>query len=242
MATAVFSLICSSIALPRNSRVRIISYSTRRDIFVNTTAISLTQILAPLSSFAVEQQSASQDASNRPKKQAFLEIENTKSWFQYVGGGFSIRVPPQFEDAMEPEDYNTGLSLYGDKVKPQTFAARFATPDGSEVVSVVVRSTNQLKITFLEAKDITDLGSLKSAAKIFVPGGANLYSARTIKIKEDENVRTYYYYEFGIEGRHMALVVSVNSGKAYIAGAICSESKWDEAGVKLRSAAISLSV
>lgn len=90
---------------------------------------------------------------------------------------------------MEPEDYNAGLSLYGDKAKPKTFAARFASSDGSEVLSVVIRPSNQLKITFLEAKDITDLGSLKDAAKIFVPGGSTLYSARSIKIKEDEGFR-----------------------------------------------------
>nr|AKN09545.1 basic helix-loop-helix transcription factor [Salvia miltiorrhiza] len=28
------------------------------------------------------------------------------------------------------QDYNAGLSLYGDKAKPKTYAARFATPDG----------------------------------------------------------------------------------------------------------------
>ncbi|RRT45689.1 hypothetical protein B296_00031089 [Ensete ventricosum] len=30
-------------------------------------------------------------------------IANTKSWFQFYGDGFSIRVPPLFEDVMEPE-------------------------------------------------------------------------------------------------------------------------------------------
>ncbi|KAK1316899.1 hypothetical protein QJS10_CPA05g01191 [Acorus calamus] len=40
---------------------------------------------------------------------------------------------------------------------------------GSEVLSVVIRPFNQLKITILEAQDITDLGSLKEAARIFVP-------------------------------------------------------------------------
>ncbi|ONK68029.1 uncharacterized protein A4U43_C05F6450 [Asparagus officinalis] len=148
-----------------------------------------------------------------PQKKALDGICSTKSWFQFFGDGFSIRVPPQFEDIMEPEDYNAGLALYGDKVKPRTFAARFASSDGSEVLSVVIRPTNQLKITFLEAKDITDLGSLKEAAKIFVPGGANLYSARAIKIKEDEGFRTYYFYEFGDDVQHVALVAAVNSGK-----------------------------
>lgn len=143
---------------------------------------------------------------------------------------------------MEPEDYSAGLSLYGDKAKPKTFAARFASSDGSEVLNVVVRPSNQLKITFLEAKDITDLGSLKEAAKLFVPGGTTLFSARTLKIKEEEGYRTYYFYEFGRDDQHAALVAVVNSGKAIIAGATAPQSKWDEDGVKLRSAVISLTV
>uniref|UniRef100_A0A0F7GYT8 Photosystem II reaction center PsbP family protein n=1 Tax=Francoa sonchifolia TaxID=23250 RepID=A0A0F7GYT8_9ROSI len=177
-----------------------------------------------------------------PPNSILSGIANTKSWSQFYGNGFAIRVPPQFEDIMEPEDYSAGLSLYGDKAKPKTFAARFASPDGSEVLSVVIRPSNQLKITFLEAKDITDLGSLKEAAKLFVPGGATLFSARTIKIKEEEGYRTYYFYEFGKYEQRVALVAAVNSGKAFIAGATAPESKWDDDGVRLRSAAVSLSV
>lgn len=142
----------------------------------------------------------------------------------------------------EPEDYNAGLSLYGDKAKTKTFAARFASPDGSEVVSVLIRPSNQLKITFLEAKDVTDLGTLKEAAKIFVPGGSTIYSARTIKIKDDESFKTYYFYEFARDGQHAALVAAVNSGKVFIAGATAPQSKWEDDGVKLRSAAVSLTV
>ncbi|XP_065852048.1 uncharacterized protein [Euphorbia lathyris] len=180
--------------------------------------------------------------SSSPSKSLLSGIANTKSWFQFFGDGFSIRVPPEFEDIMEPEDFNAGLSLYGDKAKPKTFAARFASSDGSEVLNVVVRPSNQLKITFLEAKDITDLGSLKTAAKIFVPGGTTIYSARTIKIKEGEDIRSYYFYEFGNDEQHGALVAAINRGKAIIAGATAPESKWESDGVKLRSAAISLTV
>ncbi|KAK4349231.1 hypothetical protein RND71_031986 [Anisodus tanguticus] len=169
-------------------------------------------------------------------------ISNTKSWFQFYGDGFSIRVPPEFQDLTDPEDYNAGLSLYGDKAKPKKFAARFASSDGSEVLSVIIRPSNQLKITFLEAKDITDLGSLKEAAKIFVPAGSTLYSGRSIKIKEDEGFRTYYFYEFARDEQHVALVAAVNSGKAIIAGATAPESKWNDDGLKLRSAAVSMTV
>ncbi|XP_051121109.1 uncharacterized protein LOC127244578 isoform X1 [Andrographis paniculata] len=202
--------------------------------------ISTTSPLVMSSSAAALAEAA---AAPPASSNSFLSsIANTKSWFQYYGNGFAIRVPPNFEDIMEPEDFNAGLSLYGDKVKPKTYAARFASPDGSEVVSVIVRPTNQLKITFLEAKDIADLGSLKEATKIFVPGGATLYSARNIKVKEEEGYRNYYYYEFGRDEQHVALVAAVNSGKAIVAGASAPQNKWEHDGVQLRSAAVSLTV
>ncbi|RDX61396.1 hypothetical protein CR513_60384, partial [Mucuna pruriens] len=177
-----------------------------------------------------------------PSKSLLSSIEDTKSWFQFYGDGFAIRVPPEFKDIMEPEDFNAGQSLYGDKAKEKTFSARFASSDGSEILSVITRPTNQLKITFLQAQNITDLGSLKEAARIFVPGGATLYSARSIKIKEDEGFATYYFYEFGKDEQHVALMTGVSSGKAFIAGATAPQSKWDSDGVKLRSAAISLKI
>ncbi|XP_072959458.1 uncharacterized protein [Typha angustifolia] len=210
--------------------------SSRREVSLHAAVISLVSLTPYVSSAAETNGNAS------PRKPILGGILNTKSWFQFFGDGFSIRVPPLFEDIMEPEDYSAGFTFYGDKVKPKSFAARFASPDGSEVLSVVVRPSNQLKITFLEAKDITDLGSLKEAAKIFVPGGASLYSARTIKVKEDETLRNYYFYEFGIDTQRVALVAAVNSGKTVIAGATAPQLKWEDDGVKLRSAAISLSV
>ncbi|OAY70577.1 hypothetical protein ACMD2_19681 [Ananas comosus] len=217
--------------------------STRREAMTNVAIVSIAS-LTPLWSFAAEDAlpESSESASSSRKSPILGGISSTKSWFQFFGDGFAIRVPPLFEDIMEPEDYSTGFTFYGDKAKPKTFAARFASPDRSEVLSVVIRPSNQLKITFLEAKDITDLGSLKEAAKIFVPGGANLYSARTIKIKDDESLRTYYFYEFGIDTQHVALVAAVNNGKAYIVGAAAPQVKWEDDGVKLRSAAVSLSV
>ncbi|XP_025888327.1 uncharacterized protein [Solanum lycopersicum] len=202
---------------------------SRRQVFFTGSNLLLSQLIP---------KSDAQTNSN-----SFLSgIANTKSWFQFYGDGFSIRVPPEFQDLTEPEDYNAGLSLYGDKAKPKKFAARFASSDGSEVLSVIIRPSNQLKITFLEAKDITDLGSLKEAAKIFVPAGSTLYSVRTIKIKEDEGFRTYYFYEFVRNEQHVALVAGVNSGKAVIAGATAPESKWAEDGLKLRSAAVSMTI
>ncbi|RVX19064.1 hypothetical protein CK203_007028 [Vitis vinifera] len=253
---------------PTTPKPRILCNSSKRDFILNTASLCAFSLSAH---YPV----AIAFADTSPSSKSILSaIANTKTWFQFFGDGFSIRVPPEFEDIMEPEDFNAGLSLYGDKAKPRTFAAR------SEVLSVVIRPTNQLKITFLEAKDITDLGSLKEAAKIFVPAAATLYSARTIKIKEDDGFRTYYFYEFGRDEQHLAVVAAVNGGKhssfnltvdqlyrfpieypllnlpvqdlesqffhlktrAFIAGAAAPQFKWDDDGVKLRSAAISLTL
>ncbi|XP_051121117.1 uncharacterized protein LOC127244578 isoform X2 [Andrographis paniculata] len=155
--------------------------------------ISTTSPLVMSSSAAALAEAA---AAPPASSNSFLSsIANTKSWFQYYGNGFAIRVPPNFEDIMEPE-----------------------------------------------AKDIADLGSLKEATKIFVPGGATLYSARNIKVKEEEGYRNYYYYEFGRDEQHVALVAAVNSGKAIVAGASAPQNKWEHDGVQLRSAAVSLTV
>ncbi|CAL9231790.1 unnamed protein product [Arabidopsis halleri] len=223
------------------------SATFRRDVVLRTASICFVSFIIQN---PIQESLADPLKSSKPLR---LGIANTKSWFQFFGDGFAIRVPPDFEDVNEPEDYSAGLSLYGDKAKPQTFAARFQTPDGSEVLSVVIRPSNQLKITFLEAKDISDLGSLKAAARLFVPAGAaTIYSARIIKVKEEEGLRqvcfelyshqNYYFYEFGRDEERIALVASVNRGKVYIAGAAAPESKWKDDELKLRSAAISFTI
>ncbi|KAG9153310.1 hypothetical protein Leryth_018022 [Lithospermum erythrorhizon] len=151
MATLSTHFHCKTItssSIPKTSKTSSShSKTNNRRLLILTTTTSLTSLFC--SSFQYPSFSAE---SNSPKPSSSLlsGIANTKSWFQFYGDGFVIRVPPYFQDVMEPEDYNSGLSLYGDKVKPKTFAARFASPDGSEVVSVVTRPTNQLKITFLE--------------------------------------------------------------------------------------------
>ncbi|CAI0551346.1 unnamed protein product, partial [Linum tenue] len=127
--------------------------------FLLTTSVGLIALTSqtPLPNSFVE-------PSPTPKPASFPGIVNTKAWFRHYGDGFSIRVPPQFEDIVEQDDLNAGLS-YGDKVKPHTFAARFATADGTLTKFYTIRPTNQLKITFLEAKDVSDLASLKEATK-----------------------------------------------------------------------------
>eukprot|EP00250_Pteridium_aquilinum_P008463 c17966_g1_i1 orf=302-1060(-) len=162
-------------------------------------------------------------------------------WYRYEGKGFALSVPPDFEDIREPEEF-VGGPLYGNKAKPQTFAARFASSDRSEVLSVVIRQSSQLKLTFLAVKDVTDLGSLREASNIFVPVGAKLYAARAIKTSEEDMDRTYYYYEFATGDNYIALEAGASSGQVYVLGVTAPKRKWKDDSRKLRLAASSFSL
>ncbi|KAM3273276.1 hypothetical protein ACQJBY_042932 [Aegilops geniculata] len=223
--------------------------ATRRDFAIYTaSAAAAAAAMSPAAATAADEAlpSASQSPTPHPPNggatSLLVGIANTRSWSQYYGSGFSIRVPPSFDNILEPEDFSAAMTYYGDKAKVRAYAARFASPDRSELVSVVIKPSNQLKITFLEAKDITELGTLKEASKLFVPGGAKIYSARTIKVKDQEGIRTYYFYEFRFDRQHVALMATVDSGKTYIAAATAPETRWETDGVTLRSAAVSMSL
>ncbi|KAI5071715.1 hypothetical protein GOP47_0013966 [Adiantum capillus-veneris] len=156
-----------------------------------------------------------------------------EDWYRYEGAGFALSVPPDFEDIRDPEEFVDG-SLYGNKAKPKMFEARFASPDRSEVLSVVVRQSAQLKLTFLAVKDVTDLGSLRDSAKIFVPAGAKLFAARTIKSTDENPNRTYYYYEFASGGNYVALEAGASGGQVYVLGVTAPKDKWKDDYRKLR--------
>lgn len=170
-------------------------------------------------------------------------LYDTNDWNRFEGDGFSLSIPPDFDDIMEPEDFTAGVSLYGERAKAKPFAARFASSDRSEVLSVVIRQASLLRLTFFATKDITDLGSLKDAASIFVPVGAKVYAAQTIKQQTDaEMLRTYYYYEFSTGDNYIAMEAAASSGKVFVVAATAPKLKWKNDGRKLRSAAASFSL
>lgn len=81
--------------LPRGPNVAL----SRRLLIFTTTSLSSVLSLAlqchhiPISS-----------AAETPSPSSVLSaIVNTKSWYQFYGDGFAIRVPPEFQDILEPE-------------------------------------------------------------------------------------------------------------------------------------------
>ncbi|CAN0897095.1 hypothetical protein LINGRAHAP2_LOCUS18920 [Linum grandiflorum] len=109
----------------------------------NVNSLSKRQLLLRTASLCLVTLPAAQTLAASSKPATLSGIANTKAWFQYFGSGFSIRVPPQFQDMTEPEDYNAGLSLYGDRAKVKTFAARFESADGW--IDFILRKNDQNK-------------------------------------------------------------------------------------------------
>ncbi|CAM6010072.1 unnamed protein product [Sphagnum balticum] len=166
-------------------------------------------------------------------------IVQTESWYRFRGDGFAIKVPPEFEDIVEPDE--GGTSLYGERAKEKPFAARFASPDRQEVLSVVIRQASQLRLSFFETKDISDFGSLKEVAAIFVPGTV-LPSTPVIFISRDLHIWKYYLYEFVSKDKRVAMSAAAAAGRVYVVGAMAPQSRWKDVGITLQSAAASFSI
>lgn len=167
-------------------------------------------------------------------------IVETESWYRFRGDGFAIKVPPEFEDIVEPDE--GGTSLYGERAKEKPFAARFASPDRQEVLSVVIRQASQLRLSFFETKDISDFGSLKEVAGIFVPAGSKILSARIMNSADTQVPRKYYLYEFVSKDKRVAMSAAAAAGRVYVVGAMAPQSRWKDVGITLRSAAASFSI
>eukprot|EP00850_Spirogloea_muscicola_P001280 SM000004S15150 [mRNA] locus=s4:1606133:1607564:+ [translate_table: standard] len=117
--------------------------------------------------------------------------------------------------------------------KPATpFSARYASADKQEVLSVLIRNTPTLRLSFFEVKDVTQLGELQEAAKFLLPTGAKVVSSRLA----EQNDKKYYLYEFRARGKRVAMSVAVNKGKVYVFGATAPEERWQTDAGLLRAA------
>lgn len=178
-----------------------------------------------------------QQSASKPKKSRV----NTDTWYRFRGEGFTMKYPPDFEDIVEYDE--SGSSLYGERAKERPFAARFASPDRKEVLSVVVRNASQLKLSFYETQDITEFGTLEEAAKMFVPAGSKIVAAAALKPTDSRIPRTYYLYEFLAKNdKRVAMSAAAAGGRVFVFGAMAPNSRWNEVGSKMRTAAVNFSL
>ncbi|EFJ34512.1 hypothetical protein SELMODRAFT_405914 [Selaginella moellendorffii] len=199
---------------------------SRRGFGVQLVLLPSLWMQMPMPAAALEQEEL-----NIPKK------NDPNSWDEYQGDGFGVKIPPGFEDTLEPDEFPIGeVPLYGNRAKPKVFAARFASRDGEEFVSVVIRRASQLKATFFEAKSITDLGKVDDIAKLFLPVGARLTAASSVT---SEAQRVYYLYEYLAGSKHVIVSAAAQSGRIFVAAATAPQSRWKKDGRFLSSAAAS---
>lgn len=168
------------------------------------------------------------------------EALDVASWQRVRGPNFAIRVPPGFEDIMpqEPEDDRPQSTLrMEDGSKQSPIIAQFASSDRRELITLVVRPTTAVQLSFFEIRDVTDFGGIQEAAKVFLPPGTKPLATRQFTATPDQVPRTYYLYEFVANGKHVALSASVAKGKVYVLGAAADESAWRPAAGRLRAAA-----
>ncbi|BBN16384.1 hypothetical protein MPTK1_7g05810 [Marchantia polymorpha subsp. ruderalis] len=182
---------------------------------------------------------ANAGTSVRSSAKVQQSVDDVTTWFRFRGEGFALRIPPGYQDVLDPLNEEALNSLYGERAKDRPFAARFASPDRDEILSVVIKPASQMQLSFYQAMDIKDFGSIKEAAPKFVPGGSKLVAARIINSTKSRVPRTYYLYEFVARDKHVAMSAGVAGGRVFVMGATAPESKWKDAGNKLRLAASS---
>eukprot|EP00271_Cylindrocystis_brebissonii_P009652 TRINITY_DN2469_c0_g1_i2.p1 TRINITY_DN2469_c0_g1~~TRINITY_DN2469_c0_g1_i2.p1 ORF type:complete len:381 (-),score=57.30 TRINITY_DN2469_c0_g1_i2:96-1238(-) len=167
-----------------------------------------------------------------------------ETWERFRGDGFALRVPPGYMNILaesEPEDDGRPRSTISDKPK-SPFVARFASPDREEVLSVVSRPTNGLRLSFFEVKDVSDLGPIDEAASVFIPPGARLLATRQYVLTPDRVPRTHYLFEFVSQGMHVAMNAVIAKGQVYVLGATTAEERWSSAAGRMRTAAKAFSL
>ena len=92
-----------------NQRRQLSRCGASRRCFTVHTAVAIASAAAAAAAAAASAAAAEAEAppaQASPSKQGspvLGGIANTRSWSQYYGSGFSIRVPPSFDDILEPE-------------------------------------------------------------------------------------------------------------------------------------------
>ncbi|KAG2498419.1 hypothetical protein HYH03_003677 [Edaphochlamys debaryana] len=164
----------------------------------------------------------------------------------YLDVDFQI-VPPRgwaFVDTQPPYD----PERRGPAPEPSPIRARFDSPDGSAVVSVLVRPASAIKQMVLQVTDVTQLGTLEEAAKLLLPKGSRVVKGSVLQVNRPPKEtpagpvelppKTYYRYEFTLNGLHVAMNISAQRGRVYVAGcSVADGALWAKYGPALRASA-----
>uniref|UniRef100_A0A7R9Y295 PsbP C-terminal domain-containing protein n=1 Tax=Prasinoderma coloniale TaxID=156133 RepID=A0A7R9Y295_9VIRI len=124
------------------------------------------------------------------------------------------------------------------------FAARFVAPNnssGAAAVSVAVKAAQDMKLTLLTVKKMSDLGAVddKDTVSLFVPPDARLVAPPS---SDELSGREAYRYEFLARGRHVLLTAIARRGDVWVMAATADEQSWDEVRDALENTSYSFKV
>ncbi|GIL62739.1 hypothetical protein Vafri_16921 [Volvox africanus] len=156
-------------------------------------------------------------------------------------------VPPasfKFVDTQPVYDPNRR----GPAPEPSPVRARFDSPDGSTVLSVIVRNAQSIRPSILQVTDLSIFGGLEEAAKLLLPRGSRVLSASTLQVvlppkqtalgSVELPPKSYYRYEFTTtNGLHVVMTAAAMKGKVFVCGGSTSAGAgWETYGAVLREA------
>ncbi|GFR43081.1 hypothetical protein Agub_g4088 [Astrephomene gubernaculifera] len=159
---------------------------------------------------------------------------------------FQVVPPSSFKFVDTQPVYNPDLR--GPAPEPSPVRARFDSPDGSTVLSVVVRSAQSIRPSILQVTDVSVFGGLEEAAKLLLPRGSRVLAASALQVvlppKEtaigtvELPPKNYYKYEFTTaNGLHVVMSVAAMKGKIFVCGgSTAAGARWEQYGSALREA------
>ncbi|GBG81469.1 hypothetical protein CBR_g32459 [Chara braunii] len=177
-------------------------------------------------------------------------------WLVIRSKEYSVSLPPGFEDVLQEEEAPTlprstltgggGSSNGGGGA---TLLLRFSSTLMPATISLVKRQVAGMRLTFFQANDIGDLGTVAGVADLFVPPGAKLLSLSSSTSSassvdrsngeqpaDDKPQRNYYQYEFLHRRQHVALRAAVNRGQVYVLGGTTPQENWMAVSEQMRGA------
>lgn len=90
-----------------------------------------------------------------------------------VPAGFSV-----LEDEPDPSSASRPRSTLDGEVQ-RPIRARFISPDGRSVITVLARDASSIKPTFLQLNDISQYGDLQEVANLLLPRGSRVVAAES---------------------------------------------------------------
>eukprot|EP00877_Chromochloris_zofingiensis_P014622 jgi/Chrzof1/9413/Cz04g02050.t1_PPD9[v5.2] len=213
---------------------------SRRDVFNYLPAMPMMLgLLTQVPAMAAEDTTAS-STTVQPAVASASQPESD-SWLPFTDNDWQLQLPTSYQYKETPMPQRER----GPAPERSPLRARFDSPDGSEVVSIIVQKATIYKQTLFQVTDISQLGDPIATAKLLLPRGSTLLyatqdtqqlPARQTPVGSVElPPRTYYRYEFTTgTGLHVAMAAAAQRGQVYVCGAAVGADRWKDAKQRLK--------